>query len=412
MTRFSKHPIPGSLRLVLLSAVWAIVSVISPAAQAHERFVLHRLKLPLQNDFFTRSLMQNPDMSRIGVNVALVLLAFLVIWMFRFLLQEFAEERILGRFGGATQRVGHSLACFLTDSPVRHKLFHLSGEWAVIMLLRSPGLVLMYSATTDSLVMPSFPLDPGSATIFKFAQVGVAILILTQTLLPLAGALLIGTWLYLFRWGWYVAMDALPLLIVAAIYVSSPWQSYKFTIVQLNAQQMKWVRCLLGLSFFALGWLKIWNHDLIAGVADNYPSVMHDPMVNFFAIGTDPQYRRECWVVSFGMAEVLSGFLLMIGVFTRLWSLLMLFVMTKLMLIDFGWAEIPHIYLIGALLVVIFSNKLTNELSRFEVGQAEAHRRGDTLKRLALMIVPPVVLAILVVFPILELLTHSNRSGL
>jgi uncharacterized membrane protein YphA (DoxX/SURF4 family) len=396
----------------LLSAVWVTVSFSSPAAQAHERFVLHRLKVPLQNDFFTRSLMQNPDMSRIGVNVALVLLAFLVIWMFRFLLQEFAEERILGRFGGATQRVGHSVACFLTDSPVCHKLFHLSGEWAVIMLLRSPGLVLMYSATTDSLVMPSFPLDPGSATIFKFAQVGVAILILTQTLLPLAGALLLGTWLYLFRWGWYVAMDALPLLIVAAIYVSSPWQSYKFTIVQLNAQQMKWVRCLLGLSFFALGWLKIWNHDLIAGVADNYPSVMHDPMVNFFAIGTDPQYRRECWVVSFGMAEVLSGFLLMIGVFTRLWSLLMLFVMTKLMLIDFGWAEIPHIYLIGALLVVIFSNKLTNELSRFEAGQAEAHRRGDMLKRLALMVVPPVVLAILVVFPILELLTHSDRSGL
>jgi uncharacterized membrane protein YphA (DoxX/SURF4 family) len=410
--RFSKRPIARRLRLVLLSAVWATVSFSFPAAQAHERFVLHRLKVPLQNDFFTRSLMQNPDMSRIGVNVALVLLAFLVIWMFRFLLQEFAEERILGRFGGATQRLGHSVACFLTDSPVRHKLFHLSGEWAVIMLLRSPGLVLMYSATTDSLVMPSFPLDPGSATIFKFAQVGVAILILTQTLLPLAGALLLGTWLYLFRWGWYVAMDALPLLIVAAIYVSSPWQSYKFTIVQLNAQQMKWVRCLLGLSFFALGWLKIWNHDLIAGVADNYPSVMHDPMVNFFAIGTDPQYRRECWVVSFGMAEVLSGFLLMIGVFTRLWSLLMLFVMTKLMLIDFGWAEIPHIYLIGALLVVIFSNKLTNELSRFEAGQAEAHRRGDMLKRLALMVVPPVVLAILVVFPILELLTHSDRSGL
>jgi uncharacterized membrane protein YphA (DoxX/SURF4 family) len=412
MIAFSKRPNARRLRLVLLPTVWATVSFSPPVVQAHERFVLHRLKMPLQNDFFTRSLMLNPDMSRIGVNVALVLLAFLVIWMFRFPLQEFVEERFLGRFGGATQRVGHSIACFLTDSPVRHKLFHLSGEWAVIMLLRSPGLVLMYSATTDSLVMPSFPLDPGSATIFKFTQVGVAILILTQTLLPLAGAILLGTWLYLFRWGWYVAMDALPLLIVAAIYVSSPWQSYKFTIVQLNAQQMKWVRCLLGLSFFALGWLKIWNHDLIAGVADNYPSVVHDPMVNFFAIGTDPQYGRECWVVSFGMAEVLSGFLLMIGVFSRLWSLLMLFVMTKLMLIDFGWAEIPHIYLIGALLVVIFSNKLTNELSRFEAGQTEAQRRGDTLKRLALLIVPPMVLAILVVFPMLELLTHSDRSGL
>ncbi len=411
MMRSPKRQGARHLRLVLSSSVMAAVVLHSAAAQAHERFVLHRLKVPLQNDFFTRSLMQNLDMSRIGVNVAVVLLAFLVIWMFRFLLQEFVES-ILGGFGGAIQRVGHAVACFLTDRRVCHKVFHLLGEWAVIMLVRSPGLVLMYSAATDSLVMPSFPLDPGSATIFKFAQVGVAILILTQTLMPLVGALLLGTWLYLFRWGWYVAMDALPILIVAAIYVSSPWQSHKFTIVQLNAKQMKWVRCLLGLSFFALGWLKIWNHDLIAGVADNYPSVMHDPLVNFFAIGTDPQYRRECWVVSFGMAEVLSGFLLMIGVFSRLWSLLMLFVMTKLMLIDFGWAEIPHIYLIGALLAVIFSNKLTHELSRFEAGQEEARRRGDTLKRLALMIVPPVVLAILVVFPMLELLTHTDRSGL
>ena len=175
---------------------------------------------------------------------------------------------------------------------------------------------------------------------------------------------------------------------------------------------MKWVRRILGLSFLVLGWLKIWNHDLIAGVADNYPSVMHDPLVNFFAIGTDPQYRRECWVVSFGMAEVLSGFLLMIGVFARVWSLLMVVVMTKLMLLDFGWAEIPHIYLIGALLAVMFSNKLTNELSRFEAAQEEARRRGDMLARFAFMIVPPVALAVLVIFPVLELLTHADRSGL
>jgi hypothetical protein len=203
----SERPIARHLRLVL-SAVWATVSLSPPVAQAHERFVLHRLKVPLQNDFFTRSLMQNPDMSRIGVNVALVLLAFLVIWMFRFPLQEFVEERILGRFGGATQRVGHSIACFLTDSPVRHKLFHLAGEWAVIMLLRSPGLVLMYSATTDSLVMPSFPLDPGSATIFKFTQAGVAILI---------------------RYRWQAPSSSVPGFTCFAGAGMSPWMRSRFS---------------------------------------------------------------------------------------------------------------------------------------------------------------------------------------
>ena len=217
------------LRLVV-SSVMAAVVLHSSAAQAHERFVLHRLKVPLQNEFFTRSLAQNPDMGRIGVNVAVLLMALLVIWMFRFVLQEFAEQSVFGGFGGGTRRAADILACFVTDRPVCHRLFQRVGEWTVIMLLRSPGLALMYSATTDSLVMPSFPLDPGSAAVFKFAQVGVGVLIATQTLLPLAGALLFGTWLFLFRWGWYVAMDALPILVAAGVYASSPWRSHKLTI--------------------------------------------------------------------------------------------------------------------------------------------------------------------------------------
>ena len=44
----------------------------------------------------------------------------------------------------------------------------------------------------------------------------LAILILTQTLLPLCGALIVGTWLYLFRWGPLVAIDALPVVTASA----------------------------------------------------------------------------------------------------------------------------------------------------------------------------------------------------
>src|SRR4029079_963725 len=89
--------------------------------------------------------------------------------------------------------------------------------------------------------------------------------------LPLCGALIFGTWLYLTRWGWMVAVDALPVLSVAVVYVSSPWQSHKLAITDLNARQMRWVRLTLGFGFVALGWLKIFNHNLVAGVADNYP---------------------------------------------------------------------------------------------------------------------------------------------
>ena len=39
-----------------------------------------------------------------------------------------------------------------------------------------------------------------------------------------------------------------------------------------------------------------------------------------FARAPIPPLRRETWVVSFGMAEVMSGFMLMTGIFTRFWA--------------------------------------------------------------------------------------------
>ena len=99
----------------------------------------------------------------------------------------------------------------------------------------------------------------------------------------------------------------------------SPWLSHKIAITRLNVEQTRWIRIVFGFGFFVLGWSKIYNHDLTIGVADNYPSMMADPLVGFFALGTDPAMRREAWVVSFALAEVMSGFMVMMGVFTRLW---------------------------------------------------------------------------------------------
>ena len=309
------------------------------------------------------------------------------------------------------QRTLHNLAAFITDKPVRVGWFYSLGEWSVIMFLRAPALVLMYSATNDSLVMPSYPLEPSSAIYFKFIQALLAILILTQTLLPLCGALIVGTWLYLFRWGPFVAVDALPVVTVAVVYLTAPWQSHKLAITRLNPDQARWVRIILGFGFLVLGWMKVYNHDLTAGVADNYPGVMNDPLVNMFAMGTDPALRRETWVVSFGMAEILSGFMLMTGIFTRFWACMMLWVFTKLMLIDFGWDEIPHIYPIGALLAVLTSNDLRTE---FDIVQkTERSMRGHRpLRRFALVAVASVAIAVVAILPILWGLTFSDRAML
>ncbi|MEA2746644.1 MAG: hypothetical protein QOI41_787, partial [Myxococcales bacterium] len=161
-------------------------------------------------------------------------------------------------------------------------------------------------------------------------------------------------------------------------------------------------------------WLKVYNHNLVAGVADNAPSVLNDPMVAMLTGGHDTSYyfRREAWVVAFGLAEVMSGFLVMIGVFSRVWTSIMAFMFTKLMLVDFGWDEIPHIYPIAAMLVVIFSNQLTSEVDPIERLDEDAWRAGNTSKRVGIIGATAVVSAFLIVFPLLYLISFFDRTAM
>ena len=412
----SEAPAPADRASYAVPSALALAVLLVPAvAFAHERFVRHRLKQPLHDEFFLRHpgsfLGMDPNMLRVGINAFVVFAAFLVIWFVRQPLDE-AVERIIAPAGGTVQRAVHKLACFLTDRPVRNGVYHAISEWAVIMFLRVPGLVLMYSASNNSLVMPSYPLDPKTEFFFKMAQALLAVLILTQTLLPLCGALLFGTWLYLNRWGWMVAADALPVLSVAVVYLTSPWESHKLTITGLSESQIRWVRLTLGFGFFVLGWLKIYNHDLVAGVADQYPSVRGDLMVKLLAFGTDPRFSRECWVVSFGLSEVLSGFMIMTGTFSRVWGAIMAVVFTKLMLVDFGWNEIPHLFPIGALTAITFSNRLKGELAPIEERAERAGFRGKTLRQTAIIAATAVGLAVCLILPALFALTFSDRSNL
>ena len=401
---------------VALAATLLLASLLAPSsASAHERFIKHRLKVPLHDEFFLQGpgpMGIHPDLVRIATTVFVILVALMLLWYLRQPLEEIVQRRIVRRLGAPAQRIVHQLATFLTDKPVRAKWFQVLREWCVILFLRSPGLVLMYSATNDSLVMPSYPLDPASAEIFKFIQVGLAVLILTQTALPLCGAMIFGTWIYLFRWGWMVAVDAMPVLTVAVVYVTSPWQSHKLAITDINERQMRWLRLTLGTGFVALGWLKLYNHDLIAGVADNFPRVMNDPMVMLLKTGTSPDLPRETWVAAFGLAEVMSGFFVVVGVFSRVWTLIMTFVFTKLMLVDFGWHEIPHIYPIAAMLAVTTSNKLTSEFDRVERLEERLGRSGKSFKQALTILGASVVVAFLVVFPMLYATTFLDRSKL
>ena len=401
-------------RRISLGFLFAGLSI--PAtAFAHERFVKHRLKNPLDNSFFRQGdgpMGMHPDMLNVATRVFVITAAFMIVWYLRQPLGAFLQKHIRRHTKLGIQKSAHKLECFLTDRPVRGPLFQGLREWTLILFLRSPGLVLMFSATNDSLVMPSYPLDPASATIFKFVQVLLAILILTQTVLPLCGALIIGTWLYLFRWGWMVGMDAIPVLTVAVVYVTSPWQSHKEAIISTTRTQTRWIRLILGAGFVILGWLKIYNHDLVAGVADNFPSAMDDPMVQLLAFGTDPGLKTETWVAAFALAEVMSGFLLMIGVFSRIWAAIMAFMFTKLMLLDFGWDEIPHIYPIAGMLVIIFSNTLSSEIDPIEEVEERFSHKGQRFKQAGLIAGTSLLTAFLLIYPLLYYTTFLDRSHL
>jgi len=383
---------------------------------AHERFVKHDLKYPLHEEYFHRQagtfLGMQPDMLKIGALASGVLLAFGLIYFFRQNIEMFIEHRVATRLRGRPQEYLHYLGDFLTDKPVRARFFHRIGEWALVFFMRAPALVLMYSASNDALVMPSYPLQPSSAIIFKYIQVALAIMMLTQTALPLVGSVILGTWIYLFRYGWYVTVDALPVLTVAVIYITSPWNSYKLAITEMTEKQARWVRLVLGFGFFALGWMKIYNYHLTAGVADNYPDVMNDPMIGLFTFGTNALFRRENWVVAFALSEVLSGFMLMTGIFTRIWASLMLWVLAKLMLFNFGWGEIPHIYPIAATLAVIFSNRLGGEFAFVERFQLRSAREGRSLIRYAGVVAASLLIAVGTVFGLLFALTFSSRASL
>ncbi len=400
-----------------LSVAWFLLPSL---ALAHERFIPHQMVKPLQRDFF-RQLFRPLDTSsdilhpmlNIAMRIFVVMTVMLFFWFVREHLDNFVENRLLRNLRGKLKQWVHLIACFLTDKPVDHPWFTRLGKWIVILFLRCPALVLMYSATTDSLVMPSYPLDAATANVFKYAQVGMAVGIITQTFLPMGGATIFGTFLYLlFVFDWKIAVDILPILTVAVIYVSSPWVSWERLINDVSRNQMRWVRIILGFGFLALGWMKIYNHDLTVGVGDNFPAVMRDPLIWMFYWGTDPQFVRESWIVAFALVEVMTGFLVMVGVWNRLWCVMMVFVFTKLMLVDFGFAEIPHLYPIAAFLVVVFSNHLSNEFFQIDVMEEYQARQGKTGREIAVALISAAAISAVVIFPLLIFLTMVEHPNL
>ncbi len=393
-----------SIRLPAIGALSAAVAL-PTAALAHERFVKHDVLQPFPHDFFFHV---DHNVVSIAVRVCLAMAAVLFLWFRRHAIEAFIETKLrAGATGRRADLIRFGLR-FVTDQPMAARWFERIGEWAVILFLRCPGLVLMYAASNSSLVMPTYPLAEPTKALFQYASVALGIAIITQLALPLCGAAIFAIFGYIvFAYDWKLAVDVLPVLSVAIVYVTCPWNSHARLITSLSRRQIRLVRLVLGFSFFALGWMKIYNPDDVIGVAQNFPTVTEDVLIKLFYCGTDPRLKTGCWLVAFALSEVLSGFLVMVGVFSRAWSLQLVYVFTKLMVVDFGWPEIPHLYPIGAFFLLAFSNQLSNELD------GEPRAAGDRRWwRSRWGLATATALSWLLIFPLLYALTLTQRPFL
>jgi len=386
--------------------VVSLLAAFPARALGHERFVKHDVLRPFPHDFF---LHVDGNVLSIAARVCLAMIAVLFLWFRRHAIQTFVEQHLLHGAAGRLHTFLHSLLRFVTDQPLDSRWFRRVGEWAVILFLRCPGLVLMYAAANSSLVMPTYPLSEPTRALFQYASVALGIAIITQLALPLCGVAIFAIFGYILcAYDWKLAVDVLPVLTVAGVYLTCPWDSHRRPITSLSRQQLRLVRLVLGFSFFALGWMKIYNPDDVIGVAQNFPTVTEDLLIKLFYCGTDPELKTGCWLMAFALSEVLSGFLVMAGVFSRAWAIQMVYIFTKLMLVDFGWPEIPHLYPIGAFFVLAFSNGLSSALdgeARTLAGEVRPRRRWG----LRASVVASAALACLVIFPLLYLLTLVQR---
>jgi uncharacterized membrane protein YphA (DoxX/SURF4 family) len=383
------------------------VGALPGTALAHERFVKHDMLRPFPHDFFFHV---DGNTLNIAIRVALAMVAVLFLWFRRQSLQTLVETKLLRGSSRRSHAIVHFLLRFVTDQPLQQRWFKRVGEWSVILFLRCPALVLMFSAANSSLVMPTYPLSDPTKAFFQYAAVALGIAIITQLALPLCGIISFAIFGYIcLAYDWKLAVDVLPVLTVAIIYVTLPWDSHLRPITSLTRHQMRLVRLVLGFSFFALGWMKIYNPADVIGIAQNFPTAMEDPLIKLFYWGTNPQLKEGYWLMAFALSEVLAGFLVMVGVFSRVWAVQLIFVFSKLMLVDFGWPEIPHLYPIGAFVLLAFSNQHSNELDG-EPHTADEHGRWRPRWGVVTSMLASAAVALLVIFPVLYGLTLTERA--
>jgi uncharacterized membrane protein YphA (DoxX/SURF4 family) len=341
----------SKLQTLLLAVVF------SPSiAMAHERWIQHELSKPVNDALFTT---MSTDMASVVGRTVFIFLVFMTGWIYRDRIERVVRKTLKRQLHDKPLAVALEMSDFVFGREMHGALFARASNLAMRFVTTVPALVLMFAAARGDIIMPSFPIPLSSPHLglLRFGQAALAVLIITDVAIAYVGASLCGLVAYcLGRYGAIVAVDALPVLGVAFIYLTQNSKVFS------AGERVKWCRAIVGISFFLLGVMKMANHNLTVGVADQWPDVLQDPMIRLFWYGTDAQFQREWWCIGFGMSEMMTGLVLAFGFFSRPLALLVAAEFTSLMVFHFGWPEFPHFYPIAVLLVVVFSQGVKEDL--------------------------------------------------
>ena len=328
-------------RELVLSIIGIIQLATATPAFAHERWVKHLPLAPIQSEIF-RSL--SSGSWQLIARPVLLFAMLSLIWSLRDQLATLFKAKLGPSAARCIDFIFNTESQDLWSPAARRMIVKIS--------VRIPALVLMYAASTSSLIMPSFPLEGSLNDLFRIVQTTLAIMILGEVALPLVGLSLLALVGFSFAYfGANTAIDILPVLGLSYIYLLMPMKGGSYAL-HLGLGEVRILQSIIGIAFFLLGVMKIVNFDLTVGVADNYPFVMHDPLIGIFSLGSDPHFAREWWTFGFACSEMLTGMLLATGVFMRPIALFSAAIFTKLMFMDFGWAEVPHIFPIAVLILI------------------------------------------------------------
>ena len=392
-----------TLRWLALAATM-LIAVMPGLAWAHERWVHHALRRPVDQAYFRA---MRGDVLRFSVMASLGVAGIVTIWYL------FATE-LLDRLTPATpeawtrerrlpapRRFVRAALRFVLDADLEGPAMERGEKIATFVFAKIPALVLALGAFEGWLFMPSFPLEGTLGTALRIVEVILAAWVLWGRFPRVLGAISFAVFVYLcFAYG-IAAIDAIPVLATAFFYYFAD----KGTSEPLNRQQLFGMRLSLGVGFFLLGLInKIYLAPLFIGVGDQFPQLIAGPRHMY------PALTREAWSFTTALGEMMFGLLLLIGIFDKLTTLALTLIFTNF-IFTFGWAEIVHLYPIAGFMVLFFrappGTALDGAVFRTHVRlwRAFGHRSSPVIYALSVIVVALGAGTILMFLPLL-LTTH------